>query len=45
MNIYQHDCQIDRDNCLKEEWFEVVCTVADDNQQDGGNIDSEDGTK
>ena len=44
-HTHQHDSQIDSNVCLKEERFEVVCHVADDDHEDGGNIDSEDGTQ
>ena len=42
---YQHHCEVDRYNCLKEEWFEVIGGVGDEYEEDSGNIDSENGSK
>ena len=43
--MYQHDSQIDRDDGLKEERFEVVGHVRDHDQEDGWDVDGEDGAQ
>ena len=43
--MYQHDSQIDRDDSLKEEGFEVVGHVRDHDQEDGWDVDGEDGAQ
>ena len=43
--MYQHDSQIDRDDGLKEERFEVVGHVRDHDQKDGWDIHGEDGAQ
>ena len=43
--MYQHDSQIDRDDGLKEEGFEVVGHVRDHDQEDGWDVDGENGAQ
>ena len=43
--MYQHDSQIDRDDGLKEERFEVVGHVRDHDQEDGWDVHGEDGAQ
>ena len=43
--MYQHDSQIDRDDSLKEEGFEVVSHVRDHDQEDGWDVDGENGAQ
>ena len=43
--MYQHDSQIDRDDSLKEEGFEVVGHVRDHDQEDGWDVHGEDGAQ
>ena len=43
--MYQHDSQIDRDDGLKEEGFEVVGHVRDHDQEDGWDVHGEDGAQ
>ena len=43
--MYQHDCQIDRNDGLKEEGLEVVGHVRDHDQEDGWDVHGEDDTK
>ena len=38
---YQHDCEVDRDDSLKEERFEVVGHVGDDDEEHGGDVDGQ----
>ena len=38
---YQHDCEVDRDDGLEEERFEVVGHVGDDDEEHGGDVDGQ----
>ena len=43
--FYQHDSEVDRDDGLEEEGFEVVGHVGDDDKEDGGDVDRQDGAQ
>ena len=42
---YQHNCEVHSNHSLEEERFEVVCHVGDDDEEHGGDVDSEDGAQ
>lgn len=42
-DTHQHDSQVDGDNGFKEEVFEVVGDVGDDDEEHGGDVHGEDG--
>ena len=42
---HQHHSQVDSDNSFKEKALEVVGHVGDDDEEQGGNVDGEDGAQ
>ena len=42
---YQHHREVHSNHRLEEERFEVVCHVGDDDEEHGGDVDSEDGAQ